>query len=120
MWFEEPVSSRDLSGLAHVRRHAEADVTRCGGFTGWRRVASLAQAFERPVSTHCAPAPALSVQVAGCAPTLAYLEWFRDHTRLKAMLFDGAPVVTGGVVAPNGAAGHGMSLRPDAEQWWLA
>ncbi|MCR6491048.1 enolase C-terminal domain-like protein [Cellulomonas sp. P24] len=143
VWFEEPVSSRDLPGLAHVRRHAEADiaageygstpadfrdlliagavdtlqadVTRCGGFTGWRRVAALAQTFERPISTHCAPA--LSVHVAGCAPTLAHLEWFHDHTRLEAMLFDGVPVVTDGVVAPNADTGHGMRLRPDAEQW---
>ena len=146
VWFEEPVSSRDLSGLAHVRSLSQADVaageygstpadfrvlltagavdtlqadvTRCGGFTGWRQVASLAQAFERPISTHCAPA--LSVQVAGCAPTLAHLEWFHDHTRLEAMLFDGVPVATGGVVAPTGAVGHGMSLRPDAEQWRAA
>ncbi len=108
---------RDLLATGAVDT-LQADVTRCGGFTGWRRAAALAAAFERPISTHCAPA--LSVQVAGCATTLAHLEWFHDHARCDSLLFDGAPRVHGGHVAPTGAPGHGMTLRPDAEQWRVA
>ncbi|MGH9016922.1 MAG: enolase C-terminal domain-like protein, partial [Acidimicrobiales bacterium] len=72
VWFEEPVSSDDLAGLGHVRRQVamdvaageygynetyfdhmvgaesvdcvQADVTRCGGYTSWLRIAALAAA----------------------------------------------------------------------------
>jgi len=82
-WFEEPVSSRDLAGLAAVRRQItpdvaageyswsladsaaligadavdclQLDVTRCGGVTEFLRGAALAAAHNLQVSGHCAP-----------------------------------------------------------------
>lgn len=143
-WFEEPVSSRDLDGLANVRGMSladvaageyawtladarelldhgavdvlQADVTRCGGFTGFGRIAALAAAYERPVSAHTAPA--LSTHAALGAPTLAHLEWFHDHVRVERMLFDGVPEAAHGLVSPPDVPGHGMTLREgDVASW---
>src|ERR1041385_8225283 len=85
-WFEEPVSSDDLEGLRLLRDRApagmeiaageygydifyfqrmlaagavdvlQADVTRCGGITGFLQVAALCQAHNLPLSAHTAPA----------------------------------------------------------------
>ena len=85
-WFEEPVSSDDLDGLRLLRDRApgameiaageygydifyfrnmlsagavdvqQADVTRCGGITGFLQVAALCQAYSIPLSAHTAPA----------------------------------------------------------------
>src|SRR5437868_233767 len=102
-WFEEPVSSDDLDGLRLVRDRAparmdiaageygydifyfrrmleagavdvqQADITRCGGVTGFLQVAALCQAHNVPLSGHTAPA--LHVQV-GCAVLpLRHLEY---------------------------------------------
>ena len=134
-WFEEPVSSDDLPGLARVRdgiaadvtageygydltyfqRMAPAvdclqvDVTRCGGYTEWRRVAALADALHVPLSGHCAPY--LSLPVAAVTPGLRHLEWFHDHVRIEQRLFDGCPDPTDAHLTPNDAPGHGLTLR---------
>lgn len=128
-WFEEPVSSDDVRGLAFLR-HAlparidlaageygytpddsrvllasgavdvlQADVTRCGGITGFLRVAALCDAFHMPLSAHCAPSQHLHVACA--APRLRHQEWFHDHVRIEQMLFDGAPRVKDGAMAPD-------------------
>jgi L-alanine-DL-glutamate epimerase-like enolase superfamily enzyme len=94
-WFEEPVSSDDRAGLAELRgmttvdiaageygydlayfarmigAHAvdclQVDVTRCGGYTEWRRIA----AANRDVSAHCAPNAA--AHVAAATPNMRHL-----------------------------------------------
>lgn len=140
VWFEEPVSSDDLDGLAHVRRRApagmdiaageygytldyfermlsalavdcqQADLTRCGGVTGFLRVAALCAARHLDLSGHCAPA--LHLHPACAAPRLRHLEWFHDHVRIEAMLFEGAPVPQDGEIAPDlERPGHGLTLR---------
>ncbi|HVT29369.1 MAG TPA: enolase C-terminal domain-like protein, partial [Lacipirellulaceae bacterium] len=118
-WFEEPVSSDDLAGLAAIRNripagieiaageyaytigyvrrmleaHAvdvqQADMTRCGGVTAFLQIAALCEAFHVDLSGHCAPA--LHLHVACATPRLRHLEWFHDHVRIEHMLFDGAP-----------------------------
>ncbi|BBU33526.1 mandelate racemase (plasmid) [Burkholderia sp. THE68] len=129
VWFEEPVSSDDIAGLAAVR-HAlpasmelaageygytqddfrtllaneavdvlQADVTRCGGITGFMRVAALCDAFHRPLSAHCAPS--IHLHVACAVPRLRHQEWFHDHVRIEQMLFDGAPHAIDGAIAPD-------------------
>jgi L-alanine-DL-glutamate epimerase-like enolase superfamily enzyme len=132
-WFEEPVSSEDLEGMAFVRDHAppgitiaageyawdladlarmarcvhvlQADVTRCGGVTAFIRADGIARAHGIPLSAHCAPAASLH---ACCAcESLAHLEYFHDHTRIESRLFDGVPAPSGGL------------LRPDAERTGL-
>ncbi|MFC8732892.1 enolase C-terminal domain-like protein [Luteimicrobium sp. NPDC057192] len=143
-WFEEPVSSDDLPGLAHVRSRAvadvaageygwtlgyfermlaagavdclQADVTRCGGITTWLRAAAVAEAHHTDVSAHCAPQ--LSAHVGCAAPNVRHLEYFADHVRLEAMLFDGVLPATAGRLRPDpSVAGHGLALRRDAERF---
>ena len=149
-WFEEPVSSDDLPGLRTVRTHVpagmevaageyaystdyvrnmlearaidvqQADVTRCGGITGFLQIASLCEAFHIDLSGHCAPAAHLHVACA--APRLRHLEWFHDHVRIEAMLFDGAPVPQDGSIRPDlSRPGHGLSFKhQDAARYAVA
>jgi L-alanine-DL-glutamate epimerase-like enolase superfamily enzyme len=144
-WYEEPVSSRDLAGLAAVRRQVTADVaageyswsladsaalieagavdclqldvTRCGGITEFLRGAALAAAHNLEVSAHCCPT--LHAHVGVAVPNLRHVEYFHDHQRIEQMLFDGAPLPQGGELAPDPAApGLGLRLRTaDAEQF---
>jgi L-alanine-DL-glutamate epimerase-like enolase superfamily enzyme len=149
-WFEEPVSSDDVAGLAFVRNHAparmdiaageygfnlddfrnllaagavdvlQADATRCGGYTGFLQAAALAEAFHTPLSTHCAPS--LHLPAACAAPRFAQLEWFHDHVRIEHLLFDGAPIPHNGAIAPDFTRpGNGLVLRrADAEPYRVA
>lgn len=138
VWFEEPVSSDDLAGLAAVRAATrcdvaageyaadvyeaaalcpvvdclQLDVTRCGGYTGFQRAAAVAAAHNLDVSGHCAPA--LHAPVAAATPNLRHVEWFADHARLEPLLADGVPVVEGGAIRLGSAPGHGMNLRSSA------
>jgi len=140
-WFEEPVSSDDLTGLASLRgrlrcdiaagEYADSsgyaermcaagavdclqlDVTRCAGITEWLRAAAVAAAHGLQVSGHCAPA--LHVAPALAAPNLRHVELFADHERLEPMLFDGVPPVRGGHLLPTDSPGNGMSLAARAE-----
>ncbi|MFI2612800.1 enolase C-terminal domain-like protein [Kitasatospora sp. NPDC018619] len=137
-WFEEPVSSDDLTGLRAVREAVspdvtageygydlpyfarmvpavdclQADATRCGGLTGWLRAAALAEAHGLDVSAHCAPH--LHAHAAAAVPNCRHLEWFHDHVRVERLLFDGTLDPAGGTVTPgaDGAPGHGLRLAP--------
>lgn len=139
-WFEEPVSSDDTEGLQAVRRRApagmdvaageyiftlddahallcgdavdvlQADVTRCGGITGVLKVAALAEANHIDLSAHCAPS--MHRHVACAVSGLRHIEWFHDHVRIEQMLFDGAPVIEDGTIAPDfGRFGHGLEFK---------
>lgn len=137
-WFEEPVSSDDLTGLREVRAAVRPDVTageygcepfyfrrmcdaeavdclqvdasRCGGITGWTRVAAIAAAHGLQVSAHCAPH--LHAHVAAATPNIRHLEWFHDHIRIESMFFDGVLDPTGGAVTPDTRVpGNGLTLR---------
>lgn len=139
-WFEEPVSSDDLTGLAAIRAHTaidvaageygyhlayfahminagavdviQADVTRCGGITEWLRVAALAHANGLDISAHCAPA--VHVAPACAAPNARHLDYFADHERIEGLLFEGAPRPRDGALAPElSSPGHGISLATD-------
>ena len=76
----------------------QVDVTRCGGYTCWLRVAAIATASGLEISGHCAPA--LHAQVAGTALNLRHLEYFHDHSRLENMLFDGVVIPRDGALVP--------------------
>lgn len=140
-WFEEPVSSDDLAGLATVRGSTmidiaageygydlayfarmapvvdclQVDVTRCGGFTEWQRAAAVAAAHGLDVSAHCAPN--LSAQAGAATPNFRHIEWFVDHDRIEAELFDGCLDPHGGsVTVRHDVAGHGLTLRREAAE----
>ena len=137
-WFEEPVSSQDLAGLAAVRRQVlpdvaageyswspadsrrlleagavdclQLDVTRCGGITGFLAGAALAAAHNMQVSGHCAPN--LHAQAGAAVPNLRHVEYFHDHQRIERMFFDGALDPEGGRLTPDpGRPGLGLTLR---------
>jgi L-alanine-DL-glutamate epimerase-like enolase superfamily enzyme len=142
-WHEEPVSSADLEGLRLVRDRApldvaageyayvpadfrnllgcvdclQADVTRCGGITGFLRAGALAAAFDLDVSAHCAPAA--SVAPCCAVPRFRHLEWFHDHVRLEPLIFDGVPEPHRGALRPDRSRpGNGLALkRADAERF---
>lgn len=144
-WFEEPVSSADFAGLRLVREQGpgglevvageyayvladfrnllgcvdclQADVTRCGGITGFLRAGALADMFGLDLSAHCAP----SASLAACAavPRFRHLEWFHDHVRLEPLIFDGVPEPVDGALRPDRSRpGNGLELkRADAERF---
>jgi L-alanine-DL-glutamate epimerase-like enolase superfamily enzyme len=145
-WFEEPVSSDDLAGLRLLRDRApagmeiaageygydifyfqrmlaagavdvqQADITRCGGVTGFLQVASLCQAHNVPLSAHTAPA--LHTHVACAATSFKNLEYFHDHVRIEQMLFDGLPELANGELRPDlSRPGVGLEVkRADAKK----
>lgn len=139
-WFEEPVSSDDLEGLAAVRRQLgrtmdiaageygydlpyfermidagavdvlQADVTRCAGITELLRIAALCESRNVPLSLHTAPA--LHVHPACACDRIRHLEYFHDHVRIEQMLFDGVPEPCDGALSPDVTRpGNGLALR---------
>jgi L-alanine-DL-glutamate epimerase-like enolase superfamily enzyme len=144
-WFEEPVSSDDLQGLALLRDRApagmaiaageygyaidyfdrlsgvvdvlQADVTRCGGITELLRVDALCRARNIPLSLHCAPA--LHLHPALALDSFVHVEYFHDHERIEQMLFDGFREPVGGAMKPDlSRPGNGLELkRSDAQKY---
>jgi len=88
----------------------QADMTRCGGVTGFMQAAALCDAFHIDLSAHCAPASHLHACCA--APRLRHLEWFHDHVRIESRFFDGFPQVREGVIRPDlSRPGHGLEFK---------
>jgi L-alanine-DL-glutamate epimerase-like enolase superfamily enzyme len=98
----------------------QADVTRCGGYTGFLQAAALCEAHHIDLSAHCAPS--LHLPVTCAAPRLRNIEWFHDHVRIERMLFDGAPTPKGGEIRPDLARpGIGLTFKfEDAERFRVA
>ncbi len=95
----------------------QADVTRCGGVSGFLDIGALCEAHHTDLSGHCAPS--LHRHVACAVPRLRHLEWFHDHVRIEQMLFDGAPKSCGGEIAPDlSRPGNGLEFKAqDAERF---
>jgi L-alanine-DL-glutamate epimerase-like enolase superfamily enzyme len=137
-WFEEPVSSADLEGLRLVRESTpldvaageyafvpadfrnlleaqavdclQVDVTRCGGYTGFLRAASLAADRGLDISAHCAPQA--SAHVCCAVPRFRHIEYFHDHVRVEDIVFDGVLRPVGGAVRPDRACpGNGLVVK---------
>jgi len=149
-WFEEPVSSDDLEGLARLRAGLIADVAAGEYVYRLADARTLCAGPSGPVvdclqidATRCGGftewrriaaladgwglqvsghcAPALHCHVAASTPNLRHVEWFHDHVRIEGLLLDGVPGGDGGAMWPDLAtAGHGMSLRHDIAQEYRA
>ncbi|WP_348267171.1 enolase C-terminal domain-like protein [Edaphobacter paludis] len=139
-WFEEPVSSDNLTGLNQVRMHVpagmdvaageygytawyfrqmldaqavtvlQADATRCGGISGFLDVAALCWAHNVPLSSHCGPS--MHLHVCCAVPRAIHMEFFHDHARIERMFFDGFCEPVSGSMSPDlSRAGMGMELK---------
>jgi L-alanine-DL-glutamate epimerase-like enolase superfamily enzyme len=139
-WFEEPVSSDNLSGLCEVRARApigmdvaageygytawyfermlranavtvlQADATRCGGISGFLDAASLCWAANMPLSSHCGPS--MHLHVCCAVPRAVHMEFFHDHVRIERMFFDGFCEPVDGVMFPDRQRpGMGLTLK---------
>ena len=144
-YFEEPVSSQDLRGLAYVRERApggmaiaageygwnlpyfeqmlaadavhilQADVTRCGGITNMLRVDGLCRGRCLAFSAHCAPA--ISAHACCAMESVIHIEYFFDHYRIEGMLFDGTLDPQEGMLTPERSRpGLGLELKPEASR----
>jgi L-alanine-DL-glutamate epimerase-like enolase superfamily enzyme len=146
-WFEEPVSSDDLEGLSWLRNRSpsileiaageygyelyyfrrmlevgavevlQADATRCGGISGFLQAGILAEAFQTPLSSHCAPQ--IHLHVACAVGACRHVEYFHDHARIEQMLFEGTLSPIGGDLQPDlSRPGLGIEFkRKDAEKY---
>jgi L-alanine-DL-glutamate epimerase-like enolase superfamily enzyme len=146
VYFEEPVSSDDLDGLRWLRERAPAgmaiaageyaydgwyvrrmldasavdiqqvDATRALGITGFLQANAMCAARSLPLSSHCAPS--IHAHAGAAASNLVHLEYFRDHARMEARLFEGALAPEQGELAYAAARpGLGLVLRePEAKR----
>jgi len=146
-WFEEPVSSDNLTGLRQIRERApagmdvaageygysawylkqmldaqavtvlQADATRCCGISGFLDAASLCWAANVPLSSHCAPS--MHLHVCCAVPRAVHMEFFHDHARIEGLFFDGFREPRAGQMEPDlTLPGHGLTLKEkDAEQY---
>ncbi|HET9834805.1 MAG TPA: enolase C-terminal domain-like protein [Rhodanobacteraceae bacterium] len=146
-WFEEPVTSDDLEGLRLLRDRApagldiaageygytpwyfhrmlaagavdvlQADATRCAGISGFMQASALCEAFNLPLSAHCAPA--LHAHPACAARPLRHIEYFHDHVRIENLLFDGVLQPEHGALRPDASrSGFGLEFKhADAERY---
>jgi L-alanine-DL-glutamate epimerase-like enolase superfamily enzyme len=148
-WFEEPVSSDNLSGLRQIRERAplnmdiaageygytawyfrrmldegavtvlQADATRCAGITGFLNVAALCWAADVPLSSHCGPS--IHLHVCCSVPRAVHMEFFHDHARIERTFFDGFCEPKQGIMSPDlSRPGMGLELKEqDAARYEL-
>ncbi len=146
-WFEEPVTSDDLDGLRLIRDRApaeidiaageygydswyfrrmlvagavdvlQADATRCAGISGFLRASTLCEAFNLPLSAHCAPS--IHAHPACASRPLRHIEYFHDHVRIESMLFEGVLQPVDGALHPDASRpGLGLEFKhEDAERY---
>lgn len=140
IWFEEPVSSDNLTGLCEVRARAprgmtiaageygytawyfrtmidanavttlQADATRCGGISGFLDAAALCWASNLPLSAHCGPS--MHLHVCCAVPRAIHMEFFHDHARIERMFFEGFCEPVNGIMSPDlSRPGMGLTLK---------
>jgi len=141
-WIEEPVLAHDFASFtqlarscstplqagenwwgpldfqhafdAGVRGLAMPDAMKCGGVTGWQRIAALAQARGVLLSSHLWPE--LSAQLLCASPTahwLEHVEWWNPLLREPL-------AVREGMAHPSTRPGSGVEFDEEAVQRYLA
>jgi L-alanine-DL-glutamate epimerase-like enolase superfamily enzyme len=96
------------------------DLSWCGGITEGRKIAALAQAYNRPLAPHDCTGPVTlmaGLHMALHAPTAIYQEvvratlatWYRD-------IVTGLPVIENGMAQPPAASGLGTRLQDGFKQ----
>lgn len=141
-WVEEPVGAHEMHALARLGRETGApvqagegwwgvrdfadavaaghvarampDAGRCGGVTGWMRIAGLAAGHGTALSSHLWPE--LSAQLLAATPTAAWLEyvdWWNPILAEPLRLADGLTDIAG-------TLGSGMALDEAALARWLS
>lgn len=148
-WVEDPLNKMDdVAGLADLRRRTRVpicgsetlgglrpfrdllagdaldvvmlDLAWCGGFTEGRKIAALAQAYNRPLAPHDCTGPVTlmaGLHMALHAPTAIYQEvvratlatWYRD-------IVSDLPVIEDGLAQPPASAGLGTRLKNSFKQ----
>jgi galactonate dehydratase len=148
-WVEDPLNKMDdVQGLADLRRRVKTpicgsetlagaasfrnllaadaldvvmlDVAWCGGLTEARKIAGLAEAYNKPVAPHDCTGPVAlmaALHLALHAPTAIFQEvvratlatWYRE-------LVTELPVIERGMVQAPSAPGLGLALNPDVKR----
>jgi L-alanine-DL-glutamate epimerase-like enolase superfamily enzyme len=144
-WHEDPIAMHHLDDLARYKervrprvcgsenlgtrawyRHAFAlgaidvahfDIGWIGGVTEGKKIAALAETFDRPIAPHDCTGPVqlvANLHLALSTPNTLILETVRAYTRgfYQALVTD-LPEMEGGFAYPMGAPGLGTTLRPE-------
>jgi mandelate racemase len=135
-WIEEPVLAHDYAAFVRLARETRTplqagenwwgpldfrhafdagvrslvmpDVMKCGGVTGWQRIAAMASGYGVPLSNHLWPE--LSTQLLCATPTahwLEYADWWNPILQTPLQLKNGFAVVSD-------APGSGISFDAQA------
>jgi L-alanine-DL-glutamate epimerase-like enolase superfamily enzyme len=110
------------SEFLRIAKNGEAsvlqpDVHRCGGITGFRRIAQIAESHGLEIAPHAYSAP--TVQVCAALGNVKMLEkltipaWVEEPDAPPPSAFLGEPDVINGMVDPGWAPGLGISPNPD-------
>lgn len=155
LWIEEPVLPEDIGGyrtvseavnvaiaggealgsIASFRDFLEAralsllqpDMTVCGGYSGYRRIAALASAYDLPVMPHvfgtiinfyaAMQMASLQATIKGGGPMpYPFVEY--DATRNPLLEFFGCPIEADGKVSIPQGPGTGLELKPEMLKPW--
>jgi galactonate dehydratase len=154
MFFEDPLRPNSFDAMAEVARHIHIpiatgerftsmyqfqtlltrnavqylrpDVCLCGGITGAKKIAAIAEAHDAWVVPHNPLSPvstAACLQIAACIPNFAIQEYPSRTPELDggtdllgAGLATGLSEQEGGFIAIPGGAGIGVELVPDVER----
>jgi L-alanine-DL-glutamate epimerase-like enolase superfamily enzyme len=144
-WLEEPVPPDDISGYELIRKNApmplaagesefgvfgfrdlierravdvlQPEIARIGGFTGARRAAALAHAYNLAVAPHTGfsggVAHLASLHLAAAVPNFMTYEYFYAPNALRDVFTTPFPEPKGGMIAPPGGPGLGLELDWD-------
>ena len=154
MFFEDPLRPNSFDAMAEVARHIHIpiatgerftsmyqfqtlltrnavqylrpDVCLCGGITGAKKIAAIAEAHDAWIVPHNPLSPvstAACLQIAACIPNFAIQEYPSrtpeldgSEELLGAGLASGLSEQEGGFIAIPGAPGIGVELVQDAER----